>query len=334
MSLPPGRPKEGDVPLGGTARSAKGAPSLLTVEGLVVGYGPADEVLKGVDFSVETGEIVGIIGPNGAGKSTLLKSIAGLLKPGRGSIRLDGESLGGRAPRDISRLGVAYVPQEQNIFPTMSVRENLEMGGYIDPAGTRRKIDTVFERFPILAERRRVAARALSGGERQMLAMAMALMVDPRLLLLDEPSAGLSPLAAEFLFENIVAVNRSGRFDRHGGAECARSIDDRPSGVHSGRRTQPPRRARGRAGSGPGHQADLSGRLTSRPLRCERHNTEECRHDDPSRDTFPARLREGRRRARAGRHGAGDRARPGRAAAARRADAADRRRRVRRARAW
>jgi branched-chain amino acid transport system ATP-binding protein/neutral amino acid transport system ATP-binding protein len=181
--------------------------SLLTVDGLVVGYGPADEVLKGVDFSVE---IVGIIGPNGAGKSTLLKAIAGLLKPGRGSIRLAGEPIGGRAPRDVSRLGVAYVPQEQNIFPTMSVRENLEMGGYIDPAGSRRKIDAVFAQFPLLGKRRRVAARGLSGGERQMLAMAMALMVEPKVLLLDEPSAGLSPLAAEFLFENIVAVNRGG----------------------------------------------------------------------------------------------------------------------------
>jgi branched-chain amino acid transport system ATP-binding protein/neutral amino acid transport system ATP-binding protein len=184
--------------------------SLLTVDGLVVGYGPADEVLKGVDFSVDTGEIVGIIGPNGAGKSTLLKAIAGLLKPGRGSIRLAGEPIGGRAPRDVSRLGVAYVPQEQNIFPTMSVRENLEMGGYIDPAGSRRKIDAVFAQFPLLGKRRRVAARGLSGGERQMLAMAMALMVEPKVLLLDEPSAGLSPLAAEFLFENIVAVNRGG----------------------------------------------------------------------------------------------------------------------------
>ena len=184
--------------------------SLLTVDGLVVGYGPADEVLKGVDFAVESGEIVGIIGPNGAGKSTLLKSIAGLLKPGLGSIRLNGETIGGRAPRDVSRLGIAYVPQEHNIFPTMSVRENLEMGGYIDPAGSRRKIDAVFAQFPILGTRRRVATRSLSGGERQMLAMAMALMVEPRVLLLDEPSAGLSPLAAEFLFENIVAVNRGG----------------------------------------------------------------------------------------------------------------------------
>jgi len=184
--------------------------SLLTVENLVVGYSPADEVLKGVDFCVDTGEIVGVIGPNGAGKSTLLKSIAGLLKPGRGSIRLNGEIISGHPPRDISRLGVAYVPQEQNIFPTMSVRENLEMGGYIDPVGSGRKIDMVFERFPILAERRRVAARALSGGERQMLAMAMALMVEPKVLLLDEPSAGLSPMAAEVLFENIRMVNHAG----------------------------------------------------------------------------------------------------------------------------
>ncbi len=183
--------------------------SLLCIEGLVVGYSASDEVLKGVDFSVETGEIVGVLGPNGAGKSTLLKSIAGLLKPGRGSIRMSGESIGGRAPRDISRMGVAYVPQEQNIFPTMSVRENLEMGGYIDP-GCVRKIEMAFERFPILSKRRRIAARALSGGERQILAMAMALMVEPRVLLLDEPSAGLSPIAAEELFANIVAVNRTG----------------------------------------------------------------------------------------------------------------------------
>jgi branched-chain amino acid transport system ATP-binding protein len=184
--------------------------SLLCVEGLVVGYTASDEVLKGVDFSIDSGEIVGIIGPNGAGKSTLLKSIAGLLKPGRGSIRMNGESIGGRAPRDISRMGVAYVPQEQNIFPTMSVRENLEMGGYIDPKGCTRKIELAFGRFPILSKRRRVAARALSGGERQILAMAMALMVEPKVLLLDEPSAGLSPIAAEDLFDNIVAVNRTG----------------------------------------------------------------------------------------------------------------------------
>jgi branched-chain amino acid transport system ATP-binding protein len=184
--------------------------SLLAVTNLAVGYSGADEVLKGLDFRVEAGEIVGMIGPNGAGKSTLLKTIAGLLKPGRGSIELDGQAIGGRAAQEVCRLGIAYVPQEQNIFPTLSVRENLEMGGYIDPKGSARKIELAFERFPILARRRRVDARALSGGERQMLAMAMALMVGPKLLLLDEPSAGLSPKAAESLFENIVAVNRSG----------------------------------------------------------------------------------------------------------------------------
>ncbi len=183
---------------------------LLNVAGLVAGYSAADEVLKGVDFTIEPGEIVSVIGPNGAGKSTLLKTIAGLLKPGRGDIQLDGKPIGGHAPREIARLGVAYVPQEQNIFPTMSVRENLEMGGYVDPAGSKRRIDAVFQRFPVLAKKRRHAARTLSGGERQMLAMAMALMVEPRILLLDEPSAGLSPVAAEILFESIGAVNREG----------------------------------------------------------------------------------------------------------------------------
>jgi branched-chain amino acid transport system ATP-binding protein len=183
---------------------------LLTVEGLVAGYSAADEVLKGVSFAIDAGEIVGVIGPNGAGKSTLFKTIAGLLKPSQGEIRLEGRPIDGRPPRDVARLGLAYVPQEQNIFPTMSVRENLEMGGYVDPGASRRRIDTVFERFPVLAQKRRQAARALSGGEHQILAMAMALMVEPKLLLLDEPSAGLAPLAAERLFESIAAVNREG----------------------------------------------------------------------------------------------------------------------------
>jgi branched-chain amino acid transport system ATP-binding protein len=184
--------------------------SLLCVEGVVAGYSATDEVLKGVDLYVGSGEIVGIIGPNGAGKSTLLKTIAGLLAPARGRITFDGDAIGGCPARDISRRGVAYVPQEQNIFPTMTVRENLEMGGYVDPKGSHRKIDTVLERFPMLAKRRRVPARSLSGGERQLLAMAMALMVEPKLLLLDEPSAGLSPVAAERLFEDIVAIHRAG----------------------------------------------------------------------------------------------------------------------------
>lgn len=184
--------------------------TVLEVRDVVAGYGPNDEVLRGVNLSVGADEIVGIIGPNGAGKSTLLKVIAGLLKPGRGEIRFVDQSITARLPREICRLGVAYVPQEQNIFPSMTVHENLEIGGFIDPQDARRKIDAAFDRFPILGKRRRVAARVLSGGERQVLAMAMALMVDPKVLLLDEPSAGLSPVAAERLFEDIVAINRAG----------------------------------------------------------------------------------------------------------------------------
>ena len=183
---------------------------LLVVEGVVAGYSAADEVLKGVDLRVDAGEIVAILGPNGAGKSTLVKTIAGLLTPSRGRIVLDERPIAGDAPGDISRAGVAYVPQEQNVFPTMTVRENLEMGGFVDPKGSKRRIEQAFERFPMLARRRRVQARSLSGGERQVLAMAMALMVDPKLLLLDEPSAGLSPIAAQRLFDDIVAINRGG----------------------------------------------------------------------------------------------------------------------------
>jgi branched-chain amino acid transport system ATP-binding protein/neutral amino acid transport system ATP-binding protein len=180
----------------------------LVARGIVAGYGAADEVLKGVELEVATGEIVCVIGPNGAGKSTLLKAIAGLLRPSRGRVELDGVDITGWAARDISRRGLAYVPQEHNIFPTMTVRENLEMGGYVDPKGAAAHIERVFARFPVLAQKRRHAARTLSGGERQMLAMAMALMVEPTALLLDEPSAGLSPIAAETLFESIIAINK------------------------------------------------------------------------------------------------------------------------------
>jgi branched-chain amino acid transport system ATP-binding protein len=182
----------------------------LVASGIVAGYGAADEILKGVDFRVEDREIACIIGPNGAGKSTLLKVIAGLLIPKSGTVTLDGAAITGRLPRDIARAGLAYVPQEHNIFPTMTVRENLEMGGYVDPGAAGRRIDAAFARFPVLHAKKRHAARTLSGGERQMLAMGMALMVEPRLLLLDEPSAGLSPLAAEKLFDAIVEINREG----------------------------------------------------------------------------------------------------------------------------
>jgi len=184
--------------------------SLLAAEDIVAGYTAADEILKGVDLVVEPGEIVGVIGPNGAGKSTLLKVVAGILVPHRGAVRLRGEPIHGRPPREVSALGVAYVPQEHNVFATMSVRENLEMGGYLDPRGSRPRIEAIFARLPVLADKRRHAARTLSGGQRQMLAMAMALMVEPAVLLLDEPSAGLAPQAADRLFETIRSINRDG----------------------------------------------------------------------------------------------------------------------------
>ena len=184
---------------------------MLAAEGIVCGYGSADEILKGAGLSVAPGELVAIIGPNGAGKSTLLKAVAGLLGLKAGTIRLGGERIEGMAARDRARLGIAFVPQEANIFPTLSVRENLEMGGFLAPRGAvRGRMDGMMARFPMLGEKRRQAARTLSGGQRQVLAMAMALMVEPRLLLLDEPSAGLSPIASTALFEAIRAVHRDG----------------------------------------------------------------------------------------------------------------------------
>jgi branched-chain amino acid transport system ATP-binding protein len=185
--------------------------ALLDVDGVVGGYGAADEILKGVTVSLAASRMAAIVGPNGAGKSTLLKAIAGILKPKAGTIRLEGTPLTGLPPRGIAARGVAFVPQEANIFGTLTVRENLEMGGYLEPrAKVVARVDALFTRFPMLAEKRRRAARTLSGGQRQILAMAMALMVEPKLLLLDEPSAGLSPKAAEFLFDSIAAIHAEG----------------------------------------------------------------------------------------------------------------------------
>lgn len=184
--------------------------SLLSAEAVVCGYGAADEILKGANLAVAPGEMIAIIGPNGAGKSTLLKSVAGMLRLKSGRILFDGAPIEALPARERAKRGIAFVPQEANVFPTMSVRENLEMGGFLEPAHTKARIEAQFARFPMLAEKRRQAARTLSGGQRQVLAMAMALMVAPRLLLLDEPSAGLSPKAAEELFHRIVAIHAEG----------------------------------------------------------------------------------------------------------------------------
>lgn len=182
----------------------------LACRGLVGGYGPHDDILQGIDMDVAKGEIVVIIGPNGAGKSTFLKAVAGLIRPRSGTIRFGDREIGGLAPREVTRLGVAYVPQEANVFPNLSIRDNLEVSSYLDHGGWRARAERSFARFPVLSGRRRLAARALSGGQRQSLAMAMGLMLDPALLLLDEPSAGLSPVAAEKLFDAIEAIRREG----------------------------------------------------------------------------------------------------------------------------
>jgi branched-chain amino acid transport system ATP-binding protein/neutral amino acid transport system ATP-binding protein len=187
-----------------------GATALMAAENIVCGYGAADEILKGTNLLVRPGELVAIIGPNGAGKSTLLKSLAGLLTLKSGAILLEGRAIQTLPARERARLGIAFVPQEANVFPTMSVRENLEMGGFVQRGNLAARIEALFARFPMLAEKRRQAARTLSGGQRQILAMAMALMVQPRLLMLDEPSAGLSPKAAETLLQDIAAIHREG----------------------------------------------------------------------------------------------------------------------------
>ena len=183
---------------------------MLSVTNVVAGYGAHDEVLKGVGMTVAERELVVLIGPNGAGKSTLLKAIAGFLKPREGAITFEGKPIGGLRPREITRQGVAFVPQEANVFPSLTIDANLEMGGYVDRRATKERMQAAYARFPILAERRSQEARTLSGGQRQMLAMAMALMAAPRLMLLDEPSAGLSPAAAQELFALIKGLQREG----------------------------------------------------------------------------------------------------------------------------
>jgi len=183
---------------------------MLSVTNVVAGYGAHDEVLKGFGMTVAERELVVLIGPNGAGKSTLLKAIAGFLKPREGAITFEGKPIGGLRPREITRQGVAFVPQEANVFPSLTIEANLEMGGFVDRRATKERMQAAYARFPILAERRSQEARTLSGGQRQMLAMAMALMAAPRLMLLDEPSAGLSPAAAQELFALIKGLHREG----------------------------------------------------------------------------------------------------------------------------
>ena len=183
--------------------------NLLEVSGVVAGYGET-EILHGVSLAVEEKQIVTIIGPNGSGKSTLLKSIFGLVPPRKGQVRFRGEDITGMAPEVVVRRGLCYVPQSSNVFPSLSVNENLEMGAFIRTDDFSQRLEEVYDLLPDLAERRRDRAGTLSGGQRQMLALARALMLDPVLLLLDEPSAGLAPNLVNSVFEKILGINRAG----------------------------------------------------------------------------------------------------------------------------
>jgi branched-chain amino acid transport system ATP-binding protein len=182
--------------------------TLLAVEQAVGGYGDAD-ILNGVDLTVAAGEIAVIIGPNGAGKSTAMKAIAGLVRLRGGTVRFAGTAITNQAPEAIARRGLAYVPQERNVFPSLSVEENLEMGGFLR-RDARARLEPVYALFPPLAEKRRQPAGALSGGQRQMVAIGRALMLEPQLLMLDEPTAGLSPKFMELILAKIAEINRAG----------------------------------------------------------------------------------------------------------------------------
>ena len=196
---------------GGFSASTPEGNPVLKVSGVVAGYTPEVDILNGVDLEVYDGEIVTIVGPNGAGKSTLMKSIFGLLSPREGSITLHDREITGLAPHSVTRAGVSYVPQLDNVFPSLTVQENLELGAIAGGEGTvEERMDRMFGLFPRLEERRRQAAGTMSGGERQMVAMGRALMPGPEILLLDEPSAGLAPAFVDAVFEKVLEVNAAG----------------------------------------------------------------------------------------------------------------------------
>ncbi|MBE9167955.1 ABC transporter ATP-binding protein [Pleurocapsales cyanobacterium LEGE 06147] len=185
--------------------------NLLEVNNVYAGYVQDLNILQGINFCVAPGELVAAIGPNGAGKSTLAKTIFGLLTPNQGKIIFKGENITGLKSDRIVQRGMCYVPQIANVFPSLSVEENLEMGAFIRSGSLQSLKDFIYTMFPRLAERRRQRAGTLSGGERQMLAMGRALMLDPDLLLLDEPSAALSPILVNSVFEQIKAINEAGK---------------------------------------------------------------------------------------------------------------------------
>jgi len=182
---------------------------VLEAKNLTSGYGETD-ILRDVSIKLEEEEIVSIIGPNGAGKSTLLKTIFGILMPRHGAVRLRDEEITGLSPDKIVRKGMSYVPQVDNIFPSLTIQENLEMGAFVRTDDYRDRLDEMYDLFPMLKDRRNQKVGSLSGGQRQMVAMGRALMLDPTVLLLDEPSASLAPMLVGMIFEKIVDINRTG----------------------------------------------------------------------------------------------------------------------------
>jgi ABC-type branched-subunit amino acid transport system ATPase component len=183
--------------------------NILSVENVVSGYGSM-EVLHGLSLEVEEGKIVTLLGPNGSGKTTVLRTIFGVVVPEQGKVYLKGEEITGMQPEKVARTGMCYVPQEENIFPLLTVQENLEMGAFIRDDDFRPRMEEVFELFPDLTDRRKSRAGDLSGGMRQMLAIGRALMLNPTVLLLDEPSTGLAPFLVEQIFEKIQTLNKQG----------------------------------------------------------------------------------------------------------------------------
>lgn len=183
---------------------------LLAAEEIHAGYVPGVDVLNGCSLVLNPGELIGVIGPNGAGKSTLLKAVFGLLRVRNGAVRFHDTEITNRPTHDLVRRGIGYVPQRENVFPTLTVEENLQMGTYLRPKVFDERVEFVQEVFPLLRQRRTQKASSMSGGERQMLAMGRALMMNPEVLLLDEPSAGLSPRYQDQVFERVKQINSAG----------------------------------------------------------------------------------------------------------------------------
>jgi len=205
--IPPEEPGPGSV-----VQSAVSVPddALLIAQDIVAGYVPEVDILKGCSVTVAAGELIGIIGPNGAGKSTFLKALFGLIPVRSGTVRLLGEDVTGAKAHHLVAKGIGYVPQINNVFPRLTVEENLEMGLYLEPKRFGERIEAVVELFPLLGTRRKQRAGSLSGGERQMVGMGRALMMNPKVLLLDEPSAGLSPAFQDEVFIRCRRINAAG----------------------------------------------------------------------------------------------------------------------------